>query len=480
MIISKISCWVLFRANFNDKFDIVHQFTNMDGAPLSRNDHIDYLSSALIEKDDRNSWNANFILSTSSDEDPPVVMNGHFIGGGHGEPCCVNLYAPNHGKTLKDVGAVYKDDEGTLFTLIRVYNEDYVNFVSENIGDSKLNYKFKMNVSGKLTYVSNGDNTADVIPEQQISPDFLYSANRMLRKKIVGYKDGKAKTILTSMECDYAEMIEEYDIINPATVAPILTAERPEGGYRHTPDMSLIGEPMLKIKYIFRINPDGTILVDFDVTKLMDVRFDRFMGVMYQEKKDVFGGGIHRFLSKLKPFTTPEGTFDYSSPLPLRGSIYPESYSPSRDDFINPADPFDRIVDYFRDSNGVDKLGFSCGFLPVYDGEKEKRKDLVHHAIHIYKTRKAYPNFATDIKVNHFRGVAYKKFFDTKNRASVYAMEYDKKKYIYFDFFENNTLTYPVSGKVSLYESSDVDYQIKDGVITVSGTKGHATFIEEI
>ena len=480
MIISKISCWVLFRANFNDKFDIVHQFTNMDGAPLSRNDHIDYLSSALIEKDNRDSWNAPIILSTSSDEDPPVVMNGHFIGGGHGDPCCVSVYAPAHGKTLKDVGAVYKDDEGTLFTLIRVYNEDYVNFVSENIGESTLNYKFKMNISGKLTYVSNGDNTSPVIPEQQISPDFLYSANRMLRKKIVGYKDGKAKTVITSMECDYAEMIEEYDIINPATVAPLLTAERPEGGYRHTPDMSLIGEPMLNIKYIFRINPDGTILVDFDVTKLMDVRFDRFMGVMYQEKKDVFGGGIHRFLSKLKSFTTNEGTFDYSSPLPLRGGAYPESYSPSKEDFINPDDPFDRIVDYFRDKDGVDKLGFACGYLPVYDGEKEKRKDLVQHAIHIYKTRKAYPNFATAIKVNHFHGCAYKKFFDTENRASVYTMEYEGKKYIYFDFFENNTITYPVSGKVSLYELDGVDYQIKDGVITASSSKGHATFIEEI
>jgi hypothetical protein len=59
-------------------------------------------------------------------------------------------------------------------------------------------------------------------------------------------------------------------------------------------------------------------------------------------------------------------------------------------------------------------------------------------------------------------------------------MEYENKKYIYFDFFENNTLTYPVSGKVSLYESNGVEYQIKDGVITVNGSKGHATFIEEI
>ena len=479
MIISKISTWVLFRTNFNDKFDIVHQFTNIDGAPLSRNNHIDYLSSALIEKDDRNSWGAPHVLSTSSDEDPPVVMNGCFIGGGHGQPGAVEIYAPLHGKTLKDVGAIYVDDEGTKYTLFRIINEDYVHLISENIGESVTNYKFKSEVKGKLTYLSNGDSASDIlITEQRLA--FLYSANRMLRNKIVGYKDGNAKTITTSMECDYGEMIEEYNVINPATVAPILTAERPEGGYKHTPDLSLIGEPMLNIKYIFRINPDGTILVDFDVTKLMDVRFDRFMGVMYQEKKDAYGGGIYRFLSKLKPFTTPEGTFDYSSPLPLRGGAYPENYSPSKEDFISPDNPFDRIVDYFRDTNGKDRLGFACGYLPVYDGEKEKRKDLVAHAIHIYKTRKAYPNFATNIKVDHFHGCAYKKFFDTENRASVYAMKYEGKKYIYFDFFEKNTLSFPVSGKVSLYEAEGVDYEIKDGVITATSNKGYATFIEEI
>lgn len=479
MIISKISYWVLFRANFNSEYDIVHQFTHLDGNPLSRNDHIDYLSSALIEKDNRDSWNATKILSTSSDEDPPVVINGHFIGGGHGEPCCIDVYSPSHGKTLADVGAVYVDGEGTKFTIIRILNEDYINVVSENIGDSELAYKFKLNIVDKLTYLSDGENTSSIEIEEQRAPTYLYSANRMLRKKIVGYKDGKSKTVLSSMECDYAEMIEDYQIINPATVAPQLTNERPKGGYKHTPDMSLIGKPMLDIKYIFRINPDGTIVVDFKVKKLMNIRFDRFMGVMYQEKRNVYGGGIYRFLSKLKPFTTPEGTFDFSSPYPLRGGAYPESYSPTREDFLSTDNPFDRIVDYFRDLNGNDKLGFSCGYLPVYDGEPNIRKDLVKYAIHIYKTRKAYPNFATDIKVDEFHGVAYKKFFDTENRSSVYAVDYQGKKYIYFDIFEKNSLSFETLGNASLFElDGDLTYKVENGKITVSGNKGHATFIE--
>ena len=203
------------------------------------------------------------------------------------------------------------------------------------------------------------------------------------------------------------------------------------------------------------------------------------MGVMYQEKRNVYGGGIYRFLSKLKPFTTPEGTFDFSSPYPLRGGAYPESYSPTREDFLSTDNPFDRIVDYFRDLNGNDKLGFSCGYLPVYDGEPNIRKDLVKYAIHIYKTRKAYPNFATDIKVDEFHGVAYKKFFETENRSSVYAVDYQGKKYIYFDIFEKNSLSFETLGNASLFElDGDLTYKVENGKITVSGNKGHATFIE--
>ena len=53
------------------------------------------------------------------------------------------------------------------------------------------------------------------------------------------------------------------------------------------------------------------------------------------------------------------------------------------------------------------------------------------------------------------------------------------KKYIYFDIFDKAQLTYKSNGKATLFESDNVDCEIKDGVITVSGTKGHATVIEE-
>ncbi len=479
MIVSIIREWAMFRANFNEKYDIVHQFTNLIGAPISRNGQIDYLNSKLIEKENRNSWNAPIVLSTSSDEAPPCVINGAFIGGGHGEPCCVTLYAPKHNKTLADLGAVYTDDSGTKFTIVRIHNDDYVMVVSENIGESVTKYRFKMVIEGDLKYLSNGEDKSDIKIVEQKKNDYLSNALRHLKRQVVCYKDGERKIIITSMECDYAEIEEAYYIINPATVAPALTAERPEGGYKHEPMLSDFGEPMLLLDHKFRVNPDGTILVDFTIEKKMDIFLNSYMGVMYQEKKDVYGGGIHRVLRKLKPVTTPEGTFDFSTPYPLRGAEFPSGITPNTEHRLYPDNPFDRIIDYFRDEEGKDRLGFTCGYLPVYDGHPSIRKDIVDGLILIYKSRKAYPFFISGNHVQKARGVCFKKFFNTEQRSSVYAMEFEGKKYIYFDIFEKNTLTYKANGKITLHEVYGLDYKVEDGLITVSGDKGFATFIEE-
>lgn len=480
MIVSRIREWVMFRSSFNEEYDIVHQFTNIIGAPISRNGQVDFLSSALTPKVGGDSWNAPIILSSSSDEAPPCVINGAFIGGGHGQPCCVTIHSPMHNKTLKDLGAVYTDDDGVRFTIVEIENEDYVKVVSENIGESEVKYNFKLEIAGKLKFLSDGCDKSDIIIEEQFPRTYLSNALRHRRRQVVVYKDGKAKTLLNSCECDYGEIQESYDIINPATIAPALTSERPDGGYKHLPMLSDFGKPMVSLDHKFIITPDGTIIVDFVIKKLMDVRLDNYMGVMYQEKRNVYGGGIHRVLCKVKPITTEEGTFDFSKPYPLRGAAFPNHIVPGREYWANPDSPFDRIVDYFRDIDGKDKLGFSCGYLPVYDGHPNIRKNIVDSLMLLYKTRKAYPYFISGDKVKTAHGVCYKKFFTPEQRSSVYSIPFEDKKYIYFDIFENTSLSFKTSGEISLFEKDgDLTYKIENGIITVSGNKGFAVFIEE-
>ena len=203
------------------------------------------------------------------------------------------------------------------------------------------------------------------------------------------------------------------------------------------------------------------------------------MGVMYQEKLDVYKGGIWRYFPKALPFECDEGTFDFSCPTPIVGQPFPQTKALTREDFCDAGDPHERAVDYFRDENGRDKMAFACGFLPLYDGEPSKRDKNVSCEIQLKFTRKHYPTFM-DGDVPSVKGIGYKKYFiPCKDRASYYTVGADGKKYIYADIFENNTLEIPIAGRVKLREkSAEITCEIGKETITLSGM-GYASFIEE-
>lgn len=198
--------------NFNEKYNIKHTFTNVIDSTTLFNGEIDFLSSSLIPLNETSP--KTIVLSKSSDAVPAFSINGVYIGANHGQPSCINVYAPNHGKTLKDVGAVYQDERGIKFTILRVRNADYITFISENVGDSVTNYAFENEITGTLSYLSNGENNNDITVEEQLPRVFLVKAIKHDYKDVVIYKDGKGKRVITGgYECDYVELQESYSII---------------------------------------------------------------------------------------------------------------------------------------------------------------------------------------------------------------------------------------------------------------------------
>ncbi len=471
---------IYFSTDYNENYYLVNAFTNLDGGPISRNNPVEFLMSGLNSKKELEPFDPVIRFSVSTDEAVPCTINGAFIGGGHGQPCGLTVYSPAHGKTLADVGAVYVDQDGINFTLLRIINDDYLLLVSDNVGKSVTHYDFISQIKGNLSYLKNGKNTLPIHVKEYTPRTQICSAIRHINRKFVAiFEDGSEKTFEGYfIECKHGKIIEEYHIINPATISPALQNARPESGFTYTPDLKDFGEPMLNYKMVYNVYEDGTMIMEYELKKLQDVSFDTFMGVMYQEKKDVFGGGIFRHLPKTKPFDTENKHFDFSYPFPLRGETYPTNFSPSKEQWENPDSPPERIVDYFRDKDSNDKLGFACGYLPLFDGVPEVRKNN-RTSIFIYKSRKAYPTFR-DGNLDSVKGVAYKKFFIPQNRSSVYTIPYGGKKYHYFDFFEDNTLTVSITGKVSLFEKSqNVQYFIENNKLSVKGKKGFACLIEE-
>ncbi|MBQ7033416.1 MAG: hypothetical protein IJN25_07150 [Clostridia bacterium] len=472
---------LLVQTPYSETYDLVQKFRGMTITHGSFNDPVDFMEAGLIRRDKWDCFHLDVPFAISNDEAVPCIINGIWHGAGHGYPCCVALYAPRHDKTVADVGSVWKDDAGVTFTLLRIPNEDYLVFVSENIGTLE-DYKFVLHITGKLTYVSSGAHTAPIPAGEEQKTVYLVRAYKFTKKRVIVIQDGKERILFGSAHCDSARIEEEYEIRNPATVAPALTAARPLGGFSEQPDLGDYGETMLIHRMNYHLLPDGTILCDFNHEKTMSgVRFERWLGAMYQEKLDVYGGGIHRRVPKTLPLVCSDGTFDFNTPISLDPGIYPEGKPYiTREFWATPDSPPDRVVDYFRDAAGHDRLGFACGYLPVYDGVPEKRLQHLTHAGLLNSTRKVYPTFM-DGDLTKVRGIAYKKYFvQSTDRASFYTITFEGKTYVYVDFIEEKTLEIPCSGAVSLYEkSNDVSYEVENSTIIVKGTNGYAVFICE-
>ena len=457
----------LFRCDLNDKYYLTHKFRNITSSDGINNCPVDFAESGLCKKDCIDIWNSQITLSVSTDEATPCKIKDIWMGANHGHPCAITIYCKNHNKTVKDIGSVWKDQLGIMFTLVKIPNIHALTFVSDNLSESINDYTFAQKITGTLTYVKNGKNRSTVAIEEQ-KVGFLLPSIRHLQKTLYAITNGQKKIVTSSTECDFAEIHEDYYIINPATVCRHLQKKRPCGGYKTAPNLANFGDPMILHKIIYRILPDGTILSDFEVVKLMDIDFRLYLGAMYQEKKDCFGGGIYRCVPNSLPFEKDGVIYDFANLYRVTENNFPNEYYLDKDHWANQNCPPDRVVDYFKDLQGNNSLGFACGFLPLYDGHPDIRKNI-EHAINIGRTRKAYPTFKQG-KLSNVKGIAYKKFFETDtNKNSCYKVEYFDRKYIYFDFSESSCVQTKIEGTIiPLNISSAVEYTIQDDVLQVN------------
>jgi hypothetical protein len=475
MFVTQHNDFVLFRTSFNSTHDLVQKFRGINNPSIDYNAPIDFAEAGLIDNSKWDYWHIDKIFNVSNDEATPFTINDCLIGANHAQTCGIAVYSPNNDKTVADIGSVWIDEKGVKFTLLRV-NQEQLTFVSENVGESYERYSFVKDISGNLTYVENGKHTSDIIIEKQHGT-YMSRSNRYLQKKVFVCKNGVFMPLFGSEECDFAEIREDYLIINPATVAKDLSKKRPQDGYTQNVDLALFGEPMMKVNLIYKVMPDGAILTYFNAQKLMNVKVGHYFGVMFQEKLDIYGGGAYRIIPKTKPIDCQEGVFDFTSPVALYKAPYPNSKKVTKEYYANPDSPPDRIIDLYKNTEGDFKLGFACGFLPEYDCSPEIRKNNLEYAVSLKHTRKGYPAAACG-DINTLKGIGYKKFFVMTDQNPIYTLSLEGKTYIYAHFINSGKTTLPIGGRVTLLEKDgDIQWFQDCKDLSIMGNKGCAVFV---
>lgn len=479
MDISRNGAEIAFRTAFSDDHDLVQVLCGLSSIP-EKNCPVDFRLAALQRKGHPDIWHMDQVLAFCTDECSPLVIHGEDIGGNHGHPCAIKVTAPGHGKTCRDVGTLWADETGLTFTLLRAESANTLLFLSENTGPSVTEYAFAGRITGALHCLDTGE---VLLPLSQQGGAQLTPAIRHIRREAVCLKGGAWLEIGGWMEgCEAAEIREEYEIINPATVAGALREGRPTGGYTQQPSLA-VGDAMFLHRMVYRIEPDGTILCQFDHEALQAVPMCCYLGIMHQVKCDVYGGGVWRYIPKVQPFTVKGKALDFTRPFLTTEHTLPNNVRLTPDFWTNPASPPDRQIDYIRRPDGRMAVGFASGFLPVDDGAPAIRAKSITDAATIVSSCKTYPTFAggmgSGLDFPRLRGTAYKKYFLPGQGADMYTVPHGGDTYVYMDFTSDapQTLTHPLApGAAAECLEATLPWQADKNVLTAQGDMGYAVF----
>ncbi len=430
---------IAIRTPFAEGFDLTQVLRGMAPTAGDRNDPVDFRLAGLVRRGHRDIWHVDRVLAFSTDECSPFVINGEDVGGNHGHPCGMGVRADRHGLSLRDVGTYWTDETGLGWTLLRIVDQDGLLFLSDNTGPSETDYAFANAIAGRLARADG----CTLIPAGQHPGQQLTPAIRRIRCDVAYEQHGAWQPLRGGCEgVDRCRITEVYEVICPATVAEALRAERPDGGYAVQPSLAA-GRAMAIHRMTYTVEPDGTILCDFDHSVVMPVHLTWYLGIMAQEKCDVFGGGVHRVIPGTKAFTCQGQAYDFSRPYDTTRSPMPATFSLTPDNWLDPARPPDRQLDVLRDGAGRDQVAFACGFLPVYDAAPSIRSQNITDAGDIVASCKTYPTFAggkhNTRPIQRMRGVAYKKYFQPKGSGDLsYGVRYNGVDYLFIDKYERN------------------------------------------
>ncbi len=497
------------------KYNEENTLTQTFGVYTSSNQHIEYYDAYLTNK----GGNVTYLwekgagrTSYVSDESAPLNVNGVFMGGNHAASA-VRLTSNNHGKTIADVGSLWKDSAGKEWLLTNVLDKNRIRVMATEHGTGSNLWVFSRAISGTtLTRIENGEATDETLTFTGKSNDQQFPSVRNSVQTVTAYlPDGTTKVLdlatSQSVKADKIEIVDTYEITDPTLLAAELQRGYKEG-YSETnlPNYNP-GDTVITYKQIITIMDDGTVLTEFDHKLEQKINYLAYYGYQYLMKGNL-GGGVKRLMPGTVAFeanpavftardsatadTSKTVTFDFSEPRQLYRLDTGLEYNTF--DLPAPYRQFDktvwadekvipnRLIDFMCYADGTSDIAFASGFLPIGDGRNDVRLANSNYSFYMPATAKAYPYLFTRNKTAQgttIKAVAYRKFEDAdrfNGQASVYSVPLNDSVYYNVDLLENGSVTFDIPGvtaeNIVMEENSgEAVVTVKNGKVTVSGDK---------
>ncbi len=474
---------------YSDTHRLLQIFSNIGGGAPGANNPVEFHLAALQSVRQRDLWHPDVLLAYSTDEAAPPCLNGGDIGGNHGCECVVEVTAPAHGKDCTDAGSLWRDEAGLRWTLLGVPDGDTLRLISENTGECEARWRFAERITGRLTCEGYAGHEAPILPGSMRGGIPLEPAIRPVECRVYTVTNGVRRPMEGGTECDECEIVEEYEIINPATVGRTLRKNRPQGGYTSAPELN-VGDCALRHRQRIHIAPDGTVLCEMEYDAAGGVCWDSELGIMHQVKCDTEGAGVWRCIPAVRPMEEKGRVWDFSVPVNTSEEPFPHNLRITREFWADPGNPPEHQLDFIRRRGGkhFEDAGciaaFASGFLPIGDGAPAVRARNRTAGI-IPGSRKTYPTLFDEGRaqepVRRIRAVAYRKYFLPESRThAVYTVPWQGKTYVWTDFWADGKAEIPLEGRrCTPIASHGLTHTVQDGVLTAAGSRGTAAFCLE-
>jgi len=428
---------VFIRCFFNSENDLLYRVGK--GA----NKQISFGSTTLIAADAKSGVQAKGeVIHGTSDDCTPWNLNGTYIGANHGCSNVRELICPGHGKTASDLGSEWKDAAGVKFYIIRIVDDKRVWVLSENKGSNDI-WKFVTTIAGSSLTNTSSPEVINITSNQMTQ---LIPACRIQKQAYL--VDGKTPLPeKKAVDCSYLDIVEEYDIINPAS---LLDKIRQFPGK----EQNFVGEDLAGVIHnsiIYRFWPNGAIVI-YHTSKALQQFNIGYMGFIQSAKLNTGNFRAHEYyIPKTKPFRLGGTDYnfqalqDFRAPVPA--SINFQSSAGTITDELNLPDRFIQLLGDRENGKFIGKAAFAMGYSPVSGMTKtgQRQRNTSSGGL-IYTSSKSYPCAlnnrigATVPAGTVFNCTAYRTYYDPRrnpNATCVYWYKENDDYLVYLDYHRN-------------------------------------------
>lgn len=230
------------------------------GSSFTNNPVCNFVSDYLCLKNDDPGVLA-IGLKSSGDDICPVIVNGTYTGANHSwSNLSYVVTMTAHGKTVADIGAIYENSSGVEFVILRIVDVDKFWIISKN---KSVDYTYSfVEPIGVLTYLSNGNNTSDIVVSSSIKLDNMHPCVAAVSLKVM--LNGQMELVNDGdYSWNFLDIQEVYDVLDLPSIIDQLITNRPVGGYLTAPLFNSFAdtEPLFNHAINYRFTANGNTVV---------------------------------------------------------------------------------------------------------------------------------------------------------------------------------------------------------------------------